>query len=56
MHGVGKVIIVLTAQESDHIKSVIARWDKAEALRILEQVLAGKIEIVHKRVMVKDVN
>ena len=48
-----KMVIVLTVQETEEIKSVVTYNNKTEALRILEQLLLDKIEAVHKAKMVR---
>lgn len=46
---VDKMLIVLTKQEAEEIKSTVARCDSMEALRLLRELLAKKVELALRK-------
>jgi hypothetical protein len=46
---IDKTLIVLTKQDAEGIASTVARADKVEALRLLKELLAKKIELALRK-------
>ena len=46
---IDKTLIVLTKQEAAGIAATVARGDKTEALRVLKELLAKKIELALRK-------
>jgi hypothetical protein len=46
---IDKTLIVLSEQEVKRIASVVAREDSIEALRVMKEVLAKRIELILKK-------
>ena len=49
MTRIDKTLIVLSEQEVKRIASVVAREDSIEALRVMKEVLARRIELILKK-------
>ena len=49
MTRIDKTLIVLSRPEAERIGSVVTQKDRAEALRVLRDVIAKKVELVLRR-------
>lgn len=49
MHRIDKLLLTLTSEEVQQIRSAVLYRDKVEALRVLKEVLAKKIELMLKK-------